>query len=142
MSKGQLRCVGSPLFLKSTYGSGYNLTITRKRPSSTDENLFQYTNSYSNLNSLSNVQIKLSAKNSARQNDENVLTEKIISMVQSKIPNSKLTSNLHNELSFLLPSEETHRFPDLFDLLDRYKNDFNILNIGISVTTVEEVFLK
>ena len=31
MSKGTLRCCGSPLYLKSKYGSGYSLVITRKK---------------------------------------------------------------------------------------------------------------
>jgi hypothetical protein len=34
---GQLKCVGSPLFLKRTFGVGYNLTITRSRPVSLKE---------------------------------------------------------------------------------------------------------
>ncbi len=141
MSKGSLRCAGSPLFLKSTYGSGYNLTITRKGRSLTEEDLSRYTSSYSNLNSLSPVKV-INLKTITKENCENVLTQKIISMVKSKIPNSKLKSNLHNELTFLLPAQDSHRFPDLFDLLDRFKNDFDILNIGISITTVEEIFLK
>ena len=31
MSKGSLRCCGSPLYLKSKYGSGYSLVLTRMR---------------------------------------------------------------------------------------------------------------
>lgn len=31
MSNGQLKCCGSPLFLKSKYGNSYNLTIISKR---------------------------------------------------------------------------------------------------------------
>ena len=31
MSKGSLRCCGSPLYLKSKYGSGYSLVLTRKK---------------------------------------------------------------------------------------------------------------
>ena len=30
ISNGKLRCVGSPLFLKSRFGEGYNLTLVRK----------------------------------------------------------------------------------------------------------------
>jgi len=141
MSKGSLRCAGSPLFLKSTYGSGYNLTITRKGRSFTEEDLSLYTSSYSNLNSLSPIKV-LNSKTVAKQNCEKAVAQKIISMVTGKIPNSKLKSNLHNEISFLLPAQDSHRFPDLFDLLDRFKSEFDILNIGISITTVEEIFLK
>lgn len=31
MSSGKLRCVGSPLFLKSRFGEGYSLTLVRKK---------------------------------------------------------------------------------------------------------------
>ena len=30
ISNGKLRCVGSPLFLKSRFGEGYNLTVVKK----------------------------------------------------------------------------------------------------------------
>ncbi|CAF0888563.1 unnamed protein product [Brachionus calyciflorus] len=107
MSKGGLRCCGSPLFLKSKYGSGYNLIIAKKR----SENGENYDN-----------QIK--------------------DLVMKSIPNSKLNTNLTTEISFVLPTEETSKFSYLLDELDKNKDSFNILNIGISVTTVEDVFLK
>lgn len=31
ISSGKLRCVGSPLFLKSRFGEGYSLTLVRKK---------------------------------------------------------------------------------------------------------------
>jgi ABC-type multidrug transport system ATPase subunit len=141
MSQGKLRCVGSPLFLKSKYGSGYNLTITRKQKEE-EETLFKYPNSYTNLNESNQVQIKINPKNLANENAEKALVKKICTLVKNKVPRSQLKTSLVSELSFQLPAEDSHRFPDLFDLLDRNKRELNILNIGISVTTVEEVFLK
>ncbi len=111
MSNGELKCCGSPLFLKSKYGSGYNLTITRKNK--TNQN---------NMNDTS--------------------TKTIIEMIFDQIPNSQLNSNVNNELSFILPTNMSHKFPELFNYLDNEKENLNILNVGISITTVEEVFLK
>eukprot|EP00061_Rhincodon_typus_P010132 g34184.t1 len=34
ISHGKLKCCGSPLFLKSTYGDGYKLTVVKKQPDS------------------------------------------------------------------------------------------------------------
>ena len=120
MSKGTLRCCGSPLYLKSKYGSGYNLTLTRMR---------------SNVSNLDNeVKTEL--------NDDLRLTHKIIKLVSSIIPNSKLSSNLNSEISFQLPTEESNKFPSLFNKIEKKKEKLKILNVGISVTTVEEVFLK
>ena len=113
MSKGTLRCCGSPLYLKSKYGSGYNLTLTRMR----------------------------NDQKSGLNNDLR-LTHKIIKLVQKIIPDSKLSSNLNSEISFQLPTEESSKFPTLFGKIEKKKEALNILNVGISVTTVEEVFLR
>lgn len=34
ISHGKLKCCGSPLFLKSTYGDGYKLTLVKKQSES------------------------------------------------------------------------------------------------------------
>ena len=119
MSKGSLRCCGSPLYLKSKYGSGYSLVLTRKKR----------TNSQ-----LDNI---------ALNNESDIdLTNKIIDLVEKTVPHSKLSSNINTEIGFVLPTEETSKFPELFDKIDKMKDELKILNVGISVTTVEEVFLK
>ena len=66
----------------------------------------------------------------------------IIELIQSIIPNAKLNSSINSEISFILPKEYSHKFPQLFDQLDKRKQELGLLNVGISVTTVEEVFLK
>jgi hypothetical protein len=124
MSKGTLRCCGSPLYLKSKYGSGYSLVITRKK--------------------RTNSQLEDLAKQNNETNfdDDKILTNKIVDLVCSIVPNSKLSSNINTEISFVLPTAETNKFPTLFDQIDKLKDDLRILNVGISVTTVEEVFLR
>nr|QNH67859.1 ATP-binding cassette transporter subfamily A member 3 X2 [Brachionus rotundiformis] len=107
MSKGSLRCCGSPLFLKSKYGSGYNLVLTKK----IDEN---------------------------KQNHD----KEIINLVTQAIPKSKLNTNLTSEISFVLPSDQTAKFSYLLDEIDKHREMLNIMNVGISVTTIEDVFLK
>ncbi len=133
MSQGELKCCGSPLFLKSKYGSGYNLVITRKRANQI-ENIYE-SNKSSDLNQYYNQNVDYN-------NEFDKSTERIIDLVQSTIPNAKLTSNINTELSFVLPTEMSKSFPHLFDQLDKDQNQLNILNVGISITTVEEVFLK
>jgi ATP-binding cassette subfamily A (ABC1) protein 3 len=46
------------------------------------------------------------------------------------------------ELVFNLPVTEVSQFPTLFEKLDSAKKDLNVFNIGIKVTTMEDVFLK
>ena len=46
------------------------------------------------------------------------------------------------ELSFILPSEATGKFEQLFNELETRRKDLGIASYGASVTTMEEVFLK
>ena len=46
------------------------------------------------------------------------------------------------ELSFILPSEATGKFEDLFMDLETRRQELGIASYGASVTTMEEVFLK
>ena len=46
MSKGSLKCCGSPLFLKSKYGSGYSLVINKKKASQVEANSNQESKEY------------------------------------------------------------------------------------------------
>ena len=70
------------------------------------------------------------------------ITHKIIKLVQKIIPNSKLSSNLNSEIMFTLPAEDSNKFPNLFSKIDKKKDELKILNVGISITTIEEVFLR
>lgn len=51
-------------------------------------------------------------------------------------------SLLGAELSFILPSEATGKFEDLFMDLETRRQELGIASYGASVTTMEEVFLK
>ena len=115
MSKGSLRACGSPLFLKSKYGNGYNLVLTKKRKENGE------------------IETESSSIDSS---------DKIINAITSIIPTAKLSSNINTEISFVLPTEETGKFSSLFESLEKQKENLDILNIGISVTTLEEVFLR
>ncbi len=110
-----MKCCGSPIYLKSMYGSGYNLILTRK----TNYDCIQ---------------------NEAMNPIEN--TNELIRLVNKHINNSKLNSDIAGEVSFILPKEECAKFPDLLLDLETNKVALNIVNIGISITTIEDVFLK
>ncbi|XP_065332523.1 phospholipid-transporting ATPase ABCA1-like [Cloeon dipterum] len=45
-------------------------------------------------------------------------------------------------ITFTLPANKVDKFPELFDVLEKYKDELGIESIGVSVTTMEEVFLK
>uniref|UniRef100_A0A665WRT0 ATP binding cassette subfamily A member 5 n=1 Tax=Echeneis naucrates TaxID=173247 RepID=A0A665WRT0_ECHNA len=96
ISQGQLKCVGSSLYLKTKCGVGYHL--------------------------------RMSINNGCE-------AEKITSLVKQHVPKAKLSRQHEAELTFTLP------FESLFSHLD-CQPDLGIINYGVSMTTLEDVFLR
>lgn len=113
MSRGALRCCGSSLYLKSKYSSGYNLILTKKQP-----------------------------ENGTDVQQANETNNRLKTLVEKMIPDARLNENLNSEISFILPSEHTAKFGELFKSLEANKDYLNVNNIGISISTLEDVFLK
>ncbi|KAH9151195.1 hypothetical protein LEN26_003903, partial [Aphanomyces euteiches] len=61
---------------------------------------------------------------------------------QSMGGRATVLSNVGTEIAFQLPLDSSHLFSDMFTSLDGQLGDFGIVSHGISVTTLEEVFLK
>uniref|UniRef100_A0A8C5GPN1 ATP binding cassette subfamily A member 5 n=1 Tax=Gouania willdenowi TaxID=441366 RepID=A0A8C5GPN1_GOUWI len=105
ISQGQLRCVGSSLFLKIKCGVGYNLR---------------------------QVQMSINEKCDG---------EKMESLVKQHVPKAKLSRQHEAELTFTLPFESMDTFAGLFSELDS-STDLGVTNFGVSMTTLEDVFLR
>uniref|UniRef100_A0A3B4U468 ATP-binding cassette sub-family A member 2 n=1 Tax=Seriola dumerili TaxID=41447 RepID=A0A3B4U468_SERDU len=122
ISHGKLKCCGSPLFLKSTYGDGYKLTLVKKQsegrgpPSS------------------------LSPSSSLSPCSEARVTQFIRHFVASCL----LVSDSNTELSYVLPSEAVKKgcFERLFQALEQSLDSLALTSFGVMDTTLEEVFLK
>lgn len=108
MAAGQLKCVGSALFLKAQFGVGYTLTITKRASA-----------------------IGPSPEISALQ-----------LLVNSSCPRAEMISNVGTELAYKLPMEESRSFPALFAAMEADPAKYGIEIFGVSVTTLEEVFLR
>ncbi|XP_042521398.1 ABC-type organic anion transporter ABCA8-like isoform X1 [Dipodomys spectabilis] len=67
--------------------------------------------------------------------------ENITSLVKQHIPNAKLSAESEGKLVYTLPLETTCRFPELYKDLDNSPG-LGIENYGVSMTTLNEVFLK
>jgi hypothetical protein len=67
---------------------------------------------------------------------------RITNIIQEIVPHSKIKTEMGTVLCYMLPSEQTERFPDLFEILERDKQMLGISSIGVSITTLEEVFLR
>ncbi|KAM4691855.1 ATP-binding cassette sub-family A member 9-like [Rhinophrynus dorsalis] len=68
-------------------------------------------------------------------------TELMTSIIKQHISSSKLTAQNEEELTYTLPFENMDSFPDLFLHLDGQVGQ-TIVNYGVSMTTLDDVFLK
>ncbi|NWQ58710.1 ABC8B protein, partial [Neopipo cinnamomea] len=67
--------------------------------------------------------------------------EDVTSQVKLYIPNATFSGHSQYELRYKLPLENVNKFPDLFSGLDSCSEQ-GIINYGVSMTTLEDVFLK
>ncbi|KAM4524848.1 cholesterol transporter ABCA5 [Odontesthes bonariensis] len=102
ISQGQLKCVGSSLYLKIKCGVGYHLRMSI---------------------------------------GERCDAEKVASLVEQHVAKAKLSRQHETELTFTLPFESMDMFPGLFSELD-CQSELGIINYGVSMTTLEDVFLR
>eukprot|EP01084_Bolivina_argentea_P040743 75228_1 len=74
--------------------------------------------------------------------DPKAIKHEIDNVVLKSIEGASVVAVAGGEIAYRLPFEETSDFPDVFETLDKEKNNLSISTYGISVTTLEEVFLK
>ncbi|XP_044505775.1 ABC transporter A family member 1 isoform X2 [Mangifera indica] len=117
MANGCLKCCGSSLFLKHQYGVGYTLTLVKSVPTASTA----------------------------------------ADIVYRHIPSAMCVSEVGTEITFKLPLASSSTFENMFREIESCmrrsgsnvktlggedKNYFGIESYGISVTTLEEVFLR
>ncbi|XP_059720199.1 ATP-binding cassette sub-family A member 9 isoform X3 [Haemorhous mexicanus] len=67
--------------------------------------------------------------------------ENLTSLVRGYIPNATFSGHTQYELRYKLPLENIDKFPDLFRGLESCSEQ-GIINYGVSMTTLEDVFLR
>uniref|UniRef100_A0A8C3CLL7 ATP-binding cassette sub-family A member 2 n=1 Tax=Cairina moschata TaxID=8855 RepID=A0A8C3CLL7_CAIMO len=125
ISHGKLKCCGSPLFLKSTYGDGYKLTVvkrqsdTRNKPGQPHSPL-----GHSSVSPCSEPRVS--------------------QFIKKYVASCLLISDTNTELSYILPSEAVKKgcFERLFQHLEQSLEELDLTSFGLMDTTLEEVFLK
>jgi hypothetical protein len=63
-------------------------------------------------------------------------------LIQKHVEESRLESAISAECKILLPHGSSAKFPALFEDLERNKDALQIFSIGLSETSIEEVFMK
>lgn len=67
---------------------------------------------------------------------------KVIEAIKKIIPEAEVQSLLAAQVIINLPNKNNDQFPDVFRELELNREHFSIQGIGISCTTMEEVFIK
>lgn len=66
----------------------------------------------------------------------------VLQVVQTHIPAASLKRETGAEMTLVLPREAASKFPTLFEELEHRRAALGFESFGVSVTTIEEVFLK
>ncbi len=136
MADGCLRCVGSSLFLKKTYGVGYQLTIEKavqRRPAVIEED-----HDDSKMNHNGSVETGVAAEGALVPES---VDDTLRDIVSGAVSEAHLLTNVGTEMSFQLPLGASANFKPMFESLDEQMERHTIETYGVSITTLEEVFL-
>lgn len=68
--------------------------------------------------------------------------EALHELISRHVPSSELLSDVGTELAYRLPINATNQFPDMLVELETKGDQLGVENFGLSVTTMEEVFLR
>lgn len=66
----------------------------------------------------------------------------IVEEIRNIIPEANIQNSISAQMVILLPNENIDKFPELFKMLEMNSKKFCINGMGVSCTTMEEVFLK
>ncbi|KAM3603993.1 uncharacterized protein V6R79_004994 [Siganus canaliculatus] len=146
ISKGQLHCSGSPLFLKNCFGVGFYLTLVRRM-----KDLKKKENDCDCASDCScTCSICTGYKDQSHnqfQHIDRVLdgdVDNITCVIHHHVPEAKLIETIGQELTYLLPNKGfKHRaYASLFRELEETLSDMGLSSFGISDTSLEEIFIK
>ncbi|KAF5274074.1 hypothetical protein FQR65_LT04472 [Abscondita terminalis] len=112
MDHGRLICYGTSMFLKKEFGAGYHLTLI--------------------CNNIPNENEEPRRKRIGQ----------ITNVIKSVVDNVLLQSVNGNNLTYLLPHESKYLFSKLLEELELKKEALGVSSLAMSVTTLEEVFLR
>jgi hypothetical protein len=139
MSGGQLRCLGSSLYLKKAYGVGYQLTIAKASTSVAHSN-GQVSNA-EGPDYNGDKRLEEGAEEIVEVGVPVTIDDDLEDIVMSNVENARLLSNVGTEMSFQLPLGASSSFNRMFGKLDKEVNEGRITTYGVSITTLDEVFL-
>ncbi|CAK9263325.1 unnamed protein product, partial [Sphagnum jensenii] len=114
MARGKLRCIGTPIRLKTRFGAGYVVNVSVRSGNSTRD------------------PAQLAEEEQQRSKVKQFFKEKLA--VEPKEENQAYTT-------FIIPRERESQLPEFFRLLEDHKAQLGVTDLQMGLTTLEEVFL-
>ena len=133
MGSGKVKCCGTPLFLKKRYGVGYVLVLVRSPGAPGLDTAAAAAAAAIQDGSASSEQQPTPASSS---------TAGILAFMRRHIPAASIATSVAAELSVRLPLASSPVFPAMLEDLDASRGALGIASYGISVTSIEDVFLR
>ncbi|XP_053608125.1 phospholipid-transporting ATPase ABCA1 isoform X2 [Plodia interpunctella] len=73
---------------------------------------------------------------------ENCKVEEVTQFFKSYVPDVKENTNIGSELTYILPNEAVSVFPTMLKDFEQKRENLQVSSYGLSVTSLEEVFMK
>ncbi|MBN3300790.1 ABCAD protein, partial [Amia calva] len=146
LDKGQLKCWGSPAYLKEVYGRSCSLTLV----TAVSQNKIKRTDDYhgndpsltNKLSIIHNFNYFSFFQNSLSEQDSFYAEHAVTSLVKCQIPEAFLKDHFGGELTYLIPATvEKSKYSRLFQTLDANMENLHLIGYGISDNTFEEVLM-
>ncbi|XP_041352800.1 cholesterol transporter ABCA5-like [Gigantopelta aegis] len=74
--------------------------------------------------------------------DPDCIVDRVLDLLRQHVSGVQLMRSHAQELSFIMPLTEVHKFPEMFSKLESSTESLGIRSYGVSMTSLEEVFLK
>ncbi|XP_037804160.1 uncharacterized protein LOC119598585 isoform X1 [Penaeus monodon] len=134
LHQGRLLCVGSPLALKSEYGSGYSITLSNRRVYDETED-GQYKGKPGKDGSFLPLDVTF----------QFVKTDVVLELAKKYAPNARLLEAVNAEVTYSIPMTDgqgnENRLPELFGELEGKLEELGFASMEIRPTNLEDVII-
>ena len=137
--KGRLQCVGSSMHLKKKYGEGYTITVNTLKKDKASSGVVDVENPEQTDVPLTATEAEVTAVTDAQDSGGDLLDDFIIKEVARE--KGFLIAVLNNTRKYRI-DKDTRTISDIFMLMESNKAKFAIREWGISMATLEEVFIS
>lgn len=151
LHKGRLLCVGSPLALKSEYGIGYSITLSKSTlapPLPPTDTKTDTLHAFKEKFALSYCELPLKVhkpNNEGFGGKDESGKDRTWELLTQYVPNARLLESVNGEVTYSLPINDaagnTNRLPALFGELENRLRELGYVSMELRPTSLEDVII-